>query len=156
MSSITPSIPLTPDPTRVEDEISRSLWSDAWTRLRRRPSTLICLAILAIYLLIGLASFIPALKAKAESAVGDDYLPPTLTSFDKLLGARDAKYPAIVRVSDPGPASNRAYTGFFFYQVEQVDVSGRYVLGLKVYCQSRDVRADDRGDVGFFDLKDNF
>jgi hypothetical protein len=72
------------------------------------------------------------------------------------MGARDVRYPPITRVSDPGPAEKRAYTGFFFYQVEQFDLTGRYLLGLKVYCQSRDVRADDRGDVGYFDLKDNF
>src|SRR5688572_31378185 len=98
MSSITPSIPLAPDPIRVDEEISRSLWSDAWKRLRGRPSTLICLAILAIYLLIGLASFIPALKRKAESAVGDDYLPPALTSFDKMLGTDIQGRPVIWRL----------------------------------------------------------
>jgi ABC-type dipeptide/oligopeptide/nickel transport system permease subunit len=98
MSSITPSILLTPDPASSGEEISRSLWSDAWTRLRRRPSTLICLSILAIYLLIGLASFIPALKNKAESPVGDDYIPPTLTSFNKLLGTDIQGRPVIWRL----------------------------------------------------------
>src|SRR5438128_2059128 len=80
----------------------------------------------------------------------------TYTSFERLLGARDAQYRAISRVSDPGTAEKRAYTGFFFYQVQQFDVSGRYLLGLRVYFQSRDVRPDDRGDVGYIDLKDSF
>src|SRR6266581_5898819 len=80
----------------------------------------------------------------------------TYPSFDRVLGARDAKYATLTRVSDPGPPDHRAYTGFFFYQIQQFDQSNRYLLGLKVYCQSRDVRPDDRGDVGYFDLKDNF
>ncbi len=95
------------------------------------------------------------LMALAWPVHAQDNLPyTTYTSFDKLLGARDARYSAITRVSDPGPEEKRAYTGFFFYQVLQFDVSGRYLLGLRVYCQSRDVRADDRGDVGYIDLKD--
>src|SRR5258708_2222308 len=80
----------------------------------------------------------------------------TYPTFDRLLGARDAKYAALSRVSAPGTPDHPAYTGFFFYQVQQFDQSNRYLLGLKVYCQSRDVRADDRGDVGYFDLADKF
>ena len=97
------------------------------------------------------------LMALALPAQAEEELPyTTYTSFDKVMGARDARYPAITRVSDPGPPSKRAYTGFFFYQVLQFDSSGRYLLGLKVGFQSRDVRADDRGDVGYIDLEDNF
>jgi hypothetical protein len=80
----------------------------------------------------------------------------TYTSFDQLLGARNARYPAITRVSDPGTPASPVYTGFFFYQVHQFDETGRYLLGLRVYCQSRDVRPDDRGDVGYIDVKDGF
>jgi hypothetical protein len=80
----------------------------------------------------------------------------TYTTFDRLMGAKDARYLPLTRVSDPGTSDHRAYTGFFFYQVEQFDVSNRYLLGLKVYFQSRQVAADDRGDVGYFDLRDNF
>src|SRR5262249_40856304 len=75
-----------------------------------------------------------------------DTLPyTTYSSFAQLLGARDARHPAITRVSDPGTREHPAYTGFFFYQVHQFDVAGRYLLGLRVYFQSRDVRPDDRG-----------
>src|SRR6266576_5098432 len=86
------------------------------------------------------------LMALALPVQAEEELPyATYTSFDKVMGARDARYPAITRVSDPGPPTKRAYTGFFFYQVLQFDSSGRYLLGLKVGFQSRDVRADDRG-----------
>jgi hypothetical protein len=78
----------------------------------------------------------------------------TCTNFDQVLAARDAHYPAITRVSDPGTPEHRFYNGFFFYQILQFDPTGRYLLGLRVYCPSRDVRPDDRGDVGYIDLQD--
>src|ERR1051325_9085551 len=80
----------------------------------------------------------------------------TYTNFEQVLAQRDAKYPPIVRVSDPGTKNHPIFTGFFFYQVLQFDTTGRYLLGLRVYFQSRDVKADDRGDVGYIDLKDGF
>jgi len=80
----------------------------------------------------------------------------TLTNFDQVLQATNVPYRSLTRVSDPGTPQRRAYTGFFFYQVQQFDPTGRYLLGLRVYFQSRDVRTDDRGDVGFIDLKDKF
>ncbi len=50
-----------------------------------------------------------------SSAVYAQYnLPyPTYRSFDQMLKASNTRYPAIVRVSDPGPSGHRAYTGFF-------------------------------------------
>jgi peptide/nickel transport system permease protein len=97
MSSITPSIPLVPglDPA---DETPRTLWGDAWTRLRRRPSSVICLAVVAFYLLIGLGSFIPAVEKKADDAIADDYVPPRLNSFDGLIGTDIQGRPVIWRL----------------------------------------------------------
>src|SRR5439155_504435 len=90
--------------------------------------------------------------ALASSVYSQENLPyTTCTNFDQVLEARNARYPAITRVSDPGPAERRVYTGFFFYQVLQFDTTGRYLLGLRVYFQSRDVKPDDRGDVGYID-----
>ncbi len=99
MSSITPSIPVLPgpDPAQGGDE-SRTLWGDAWLRLRRRPSTVICLAIVALYLLIGLASFLPVFERKANDSIADDYKPPTLTSFDRLIGTDIQGRPVIWRL----------------------------------------------------------
>jgi hypothetical protein len=100
-----------------------------------------------IVLLMGLAGL----------ALGQDQLPYTsCTNFEQVLATRQARYPALIRVSDPGSAARRMYTGFFFYQVLQFDPTGRYLLGLRVYCQSRDVKPDDRGDVGYIDLEAGF
>jgi hypothetical protein len=86
-----------------------------------------------------------------------DSLPyTTYTSFDQLLERRDARHPAITRVSDPGTAEHPAYTGFFFYQCLQFDTTGRYLLGMRVYFQNRDVKPTDHADIGYIDLKDGF
>ena len=60
-----------------------------------------------------------------SSAVYAQYnLPyPTYRSFDQMLKASNTRYPAIIRVSDPGPSGHRAYTGFFFYQCLQFDTT---------------------------------
>src|SRR5712692_2104960 len=97
------------------------------------------------------------LVALAWSVHSQEDLPyTTYTNFDQVLEARNARYATITRVSDPGTSEHRIYTGFFFYQVLQFDTTGRYLLGLRVYFQSRDVKPDDRGDIGYIDLKDGF
>ena len=86
----------------------------------------------------------------------EDNLPyTTYASFEEVLRG-SARYPALVRVSDPGAGGNKAYTGFFFYQCLQFDGTGRYLLGMKVYFQNRVVEPTDRGDIGYFDLKDGY
>ncbi len=40
----------------------------------------------------------------------------TCTNFSQVMQASDARYPAIIRVSDPGARGHPVYTGFFFYQ----------------------------------------
>ena len=72
------------------------------------------------------------------------------------MEGRNARYPAITRVSDPAVTGQRAYTGFFFYQCLQFDATGRYLLGMKVYIQNRVVQPSDRGDIGFVNLKDGY
>lgn len=97
------------------------------------------------------------LTAIAWPVHAQDNLPyTTCTSFEQLLKERNAVYPAIIRVSDPGTGERRAYTGFFFYQVLQFDTTGRYLLGMRVYLQNRDVGPTDRGDIGYIDLKDGY
>jgi len=97
------------------------------------------------------------LIALAWPALGQDSLPYTAyTNFDQVFEGRNARYAKLTRVSDPGTPEHRMYNGFFFYGVLQFDTTGRYLLGLRVYFQSRDVKADDRGDVGYIDLKDDF
>lgn len=102
----------------------------------------------------GISIFLTVLAWSVYSQENIPYT--TYTNFNQVLEGRNARYSAITRVSDPGTSERRFYTGFFFYQVFQFDASGRYLLGLRVYFQSRDVKADDRGDVGYIDLKDGF
>ena len=72
------------------------------------------------------------------------------------MEGRNARYPAITRVSSPVADGRRAYTGFFFYQCLQFDATGRYLLGMRVYVQNRVVQPTDTGDIGFVDFKDGY
>jgi hypothetical protein len=102
----------------------------------------------------GAWTFLVALACPVHA---QDALPyTTYTNFDQVLEGRNARYPALTRVSDPGASGHTAFTGFFFYQVRQFDTTGRYLLGMRVYFQSRDVKSDDRGDIGYVDLKNGF
>jgi hypothetical protein len=81
-------------------------------------------------------------------------------SFSDLINARDSKYPKVVRITDGGSSKNPTYHGFFFYSCSpldqlQFDPKGRYMLGMSVSFEGREVRATDRGEIGIIDLKDN-
>lgn len=78
------------------------------------------------------------------------------TNFSQVMQANDARYPALTRVSDPGTREHPVYTGFFFYQCLQFDATGRYLLGMKVYFDYREIKPIDRAEVGFIDLKDHY
>jgi hypothetical protein len=80
----------------------------------------------------------------------------TYGTFQEVLQASGARYPALIRVSDPEVDGKPAYTGFFFYQCLQFDTSGRYLLAMRVYFQNRLVQSSDRADIGLVDLKNQF
>src|SRR6266567_2259297 len=69
----------------------------------------------------------------------------TYGTFDEVLQGSGARYPALIRVSDPRAAGKPAYTGFFFYQCLQFDTSKRYLLAMKVYFQNRLVQSSESG-----------
>src|SRR5262245_50082206 len=93
----------------------------------------------------------------APAAHGQNRLPyTTYTSFSQVLKHSGAHNPAVIRVSDPGSGSQRAYTGFFFYQCLQFDSTDRYLLGMKVFFQNRIVAPADRAEIGFIDLKGKY
>src|SRR5262249_2873619 len=97
------------------------------------------------------------LAALAPPVHGQASLPyTTYTSFEEVLEGRGARYPALTRVSDPRAGGRSTYTGFFFYQVPQFDTTGRYLLGMSVGFQGRDVRPDDRAEIGYIDSKKQF
>ena len=80
----------------------------------------------------------------------------TCENWDELVAGDSFQYVQLTRVSDPGTKEQPAYTGFWFYDEQQFDITGRYVLGMKVYFQERDVVPSDRGDIGYIDLHDEF
>jgi len=88
----------------------------------------------------------------AASAAAQEY--STCTTWDDLVEGKNVRYASVIRVSDPGTKSRPMYTGFWFYDELQFDISGRFALGLKVYFQGRDVAPSDRGDIGYIDLRD--
>jgi hypothetical protein len=100
--------------------------------------------------LIVLIALAPVVRAQ------DDLSYTTYTSFSQVLAGTNAHYAVVTRVSDPGSSGHRAYTGFFFYQCLQLDTTGRYLLGMRVYFQTRDVKPTDRADIGVIDLKDGY
>jgi hypothetical protein len=68
------------------------------------------------------------------------------------MQASAVRYPAITRVSDPGSREHPVYTGFVFYQCLQLDATGRYLLGMKVYFDYRAIKPDDGAEIGVIDL----
>ena len=94
------------------------------------------------------------LLSLAGCTTAQDY--STCESWDELVAGEGFQYVTPTRVSDPGSNEQPAYTGFWFYDEQQFDETGRYALGMKVYFQDRDVELTDRGDIGYFDLQDGF
>lgn len=74
----------------------------------------------------------------------------TCTTFAQVMAARTQV--EVKRISEP----HGQYTGFFFYQCLQFDPTDRYVLGMRVYIQNREVRPTDRADIGLIDLQDGY
>lgn len=80
-------------------------------------------------------------------------------SFEELRNAKDAKYFEPMRISPVGSEKNPMYHGFFFYncshnELYQFDPSGRFMLGMRIYIEGREVQPHDKGEVGYFDLKE--
>ena len=57
----------------------------------------------------------------AASVPGQEY--STCATRDELVEGKDVRYARVVRVSDPGDKDNPAYTGFWFYDELQFDVT---------------------------------
>lgn len=58
-------------------EKGNSLWKDAWKRLCRDKIVVLCMIIIALYLLVALLAFIGVIGADWEKAVGESYQPPS-------------------------------------------------------------------------------
>jgi hypothetical protein len=100
-----------------------------------------------------LAALLAALIAPAEAGAQGNPPYTTYRSIADLMVGNDAQSPRLVRISEPGTRESPNYTGFFFYQCLQFDSTDRYVLGMRVHCQNRDVQPTDRAEIGVIDLR---
>jgi len=81
-------------------------------------------------------------------------------SFDEMLKRTDLKFFQSVRISPVGTKKKPMYHGFFYYnhtpsECLQFEPTGRYLLGMRVFFEGREVKPTDIAEVGYFDLKDN-
>jgi peptide/nickel transport system permease protein len=67
-------------------ERPRTVWRDAWTRIRRSRSAIVCLVVLGIYAAIALVGFTGALNRAIEVTVGPESSPPSLASISRWVG----------------------------------------------------------------------
>src|SRR5678816_530343 len=88
--------------------------------------------------------------AFAAAAEAQEYT--TYKTWSEVVAGTNAKYATLKRISDPGTSTAPAYTGFWFFGMEQFDPTGQYALGMKVRFQNRDVKATDSAEMGVFDL----
>src|SRR3954468_22511780 len=70
------SIPMYPATDMGGETAPSGLWRDAWQRLSRGRANLICVIIVALYVLVGLLGFLPAMEAKITDIVGGSFDPP--------------------------------------------------------------------------------
>ena len=82
----------------------------------------------------------------------------TYDSFEALAAADYRNRFDVRRVTVPTAGDQPADHGFFFYNCQQrellqFDPTGRYMLALRVFFEGRDVRPDDRAEVGIVDLQ---
>jgi len=111
---------------------------------------------------IALAALLVAWLAPANVRAQSDNSYRSYTSYTTygtipdLMAGENAQYPKPVRVSDPGTSGAPNYTGFFFYQCPQFDPTDRYLLGMRVHVQNRDVQPTDRGEIGVIDLQNKY
>jgi ABC-type dipeptide/oligopeptide/nickel transport system permease subunit len=91
----------------VGAEPPRSIWRDAWARMTGKRTTLTCLVIVVIYLLVGLFWFLPDVSAKfnpilektINATLGDTYESPSLRhGFGGLLGLDIQGRPVVWRL----------------------------------------------------------
>jgi len=90
----------------------------------------------------------------AASAGAQQYT--TCSTWKDLVHGKGNPYAQIVRISDPGSKDRPVYTGFWYFDVQQFDATGRYALAMKVGFQNRQVQTADIGEIGYYDLQDRF
>jgi peptide/nickel transport system permease protein len=82
-----PSPAAAPDELRSSDK-PRTLWRDAWSKLRRNRTAMVSLAVLGLYVLVALAGFTKWLDEARERRVGGSNDAPRLYKVDPATGAK--------------------------------------------------------------------
>jgi hypothetical protein len=114
--------------------------------------------IVSICLVAIIASKNDSVIAKRKGGSKPSYC--TFESFTEMANAIDAESVEPVRISPEGSKIAPMYHGFFFYscaphELPQFDPSGRYLLGMRIFIEEREVTPTDKGEIGIFDLQDN-
>ncbi|HEY2416189.1 MAG TPA: hypothetical protein VGI40_28370 [Pirellulaceae bacterium] len=89
----------------------------------------------------------------AEPAAPNGY--STCKTWQDVVNGDNFQYAELIRISNSGTKDRPVYTGYWFFDGQQFDESGRYALAMKVDFQNRDVKPSDRGEIGYIDLQDN-
>ncbi len=79
-------------------------------------------------------------------------------SFDEMLNSPDIKYFEPVRISPVGTKSKPVYHAFFYYnhtptECLQSEPSGRFLLSMRFFVETREVQPSDKAEIGMFDLR---
>lgn len=64
----------------------RSLWLDAWVRLKKERFTLFCLGIILFYALLALSAKLGLIASPWDQVVGPAYAPPSMDSLALIFG----------------------------------------------------------------------
>ena len=84
----------------------------------------------------------------------------TYDNFNDMANAENGDYFKPVRISPTGSSEKAVYHGFFFFscsphELFQFDPTGRYMLGMRIFIEGREVQPSDKGEIGIFDLYEN-
>ncbi len=65
---------------------ARSLWSDAWVRLKRERFAMVCLGIICVYAWVAIFAKLGLIATPWDTSIGGAYDPPSLDSFTRWFG----------------------------------------------------------------------
>lgn len=130
-------------------------------RLKKRSQIIIIRSVILTGLIMvstGFISISETVSGEHEKSTSPAY--STCNSFDEMMERTDLKYLQPVRISPVGTKKKPFYNGFFYYNHTQTEClqsepTGRYLLGMRVFIEGREVQPFDKAEIGIFDLQNN-
>ncbi|MCD6415366.1 MAG: ABC transporter permease [Planctomycetes bacterium] len=110
----------TPQTTPFAESKARSLWGDAWRRLRRNRLAMVCLGVIAVYVAVGILDMMPV---RMKTAAGVKWAPVIDVVFDKAVGECDKEESYVP------PGTGRHLLGA---DIQGVDVLYKTMKGVRV------------------------